>query len=167
MQPGLDPQVCWYPSIYERKHHPELPADACVRGRVIVQQATASDGSRVTLYPIYHVAADGRATAAVVRSALESRNGSAFHEADDRSTNPALPKRGHDRQTISTRPGRLQPCPGGDECGGRTTPTQSTPTQFFTLPRCSSSRSTRLGGSPHTDRIPSAPPPHAQTRCVL
>jgi hypothetical protein len=50
LQPGLDQKVCWRPSAYERKHHPELPADACVRGRLIVQEVLASDGSRVTLY---------------------------------------------------------------------------------------------------------------------
>jgi hypothetical protein len=50
LQPGLDQQICWRPSAHERKHHPELPADACVRGRLIVQQVTASDGSTVILY---------------------------------------------------------------------------------------------------------------------
>jgi len=50
LQSGLDRQVCWCPSDYERKKHPDLPADASVRGRLIVQQVTASDGSSVTLY---------------------------------------------------------------------------------------------------------------------
>jgi putative transposase len=50
LQSGLDQQVCWRPSAGERKKHPDLPADACVRGRLIVQQVTASDGSSVTLY---------------------------------------------------------------------------------------------------------------------
>ena len=50
LQSGLDRQVCWRPSAYERKKHPDLPADACVRGRLVVQQVTASDGSSVTLY---------------------------------------------------------------------------------------------------------------------
>lgn len=50
LQSGLDQQVCWCPSAYERKRHPDLPADACVRGRLIVQRVTASDGSPVTLY---------------------------------------------------------------------------------------------------------------------
>jgi len=50
LQSGLDQEVRWCPSAYERKRHPELPADACVRGRLIVQQVTASDGSNVTLY---------------------------------------------------------------------------------------------------------------------
>ena len=50
LQSGLDQEVCWRPSAYERKHHPELPAAASVRGRFIVQEVAASDGSRVTLY---------------------------------------------------------------------------------------------------------------------
>jgi len=50
LRSGLDQQVCWRPSAYERKRHPDLPADACVRGRLIVQQVQASNGSLVTLY---------------------------------------------------------------------------------------------------------------------
>lgn len=47
---GTDRQVVWRPSAQERKKHPNLPADACVRGRLIVQQVTASNGDLVTLY---------------------------------------------------------------------------------------------------------------------
>jgi putative transposase len=50
LRSGLDRQVCWRPSAYERKRHPGLPVDACVRGRLIVQQVAASDGSSVMLY---------------------------------------------------------------------------------------------------------------------
>ena len=50
LRPGLDQEVCWRPSAYERKQHPELPADACVRGRLIVQEVLGSDDSHVTLY---------------------------------------------------------------------------------------------------------------------
>jgi hypothetical protein len=50
LRSGLDREVCWRPSAYERKHHSELPADACVRGRLTVQEVLASDGSHVTLY---------------------------------------------------------------------------------------------------------------------
>jgi len=50
LQPGLDHQVVWRPSAYERKRHPHLPAHACVRGRLIVRKVIASDGSLVTLY---------------------------------------------------------------------------------------------------------------------
>src|SRR6266498_948841 len=47
---GTDQQVCWHPSAYERKQHPELPADASVSGRLIVQKVTTSAGTSVTLY---------------------------------------------------------------------------------------------------------------------
>jgi hypothetical protein len=50
LESGFDQQIGWRPSAYERRRHPDLPADACVRGRLIVQQVTASDGSIVTLY---------------------------------------------------------------------------------------------------------------------
>jgi len=50
LQSGLDQQVCWRPSAYERKQHPDLPADACVRGRLIAQQVKTSNGSSVMLY---------------------------------------------------------------------------------------------------------------------
>lgn len=50
LQSGLDREVSWRPSAYERKRHPDLPEDAGVRGRLIIQQVKATDGSSVTLY---------------------------------------------------------------------------------------------------------------------
>jgi len=50
LTPGMDQQVSWRPSPYERKRHPSLPADACVHGRSIVRQVQASNGETVTLY---------------------------------------------------------------------------------------------------------------------
>jgi hypothetical protein len=50
LTPGTDERVCWRPSRWERKQHPDLPADACVQGRLIVEQVTASDHTSVTLY---------------------------------------------------------------------------------------------------------------------
>ncbi len=47
---GTDEKVCWRPSRWERKQHPDLPADACVQGRLIVEQVTDSNGESVTLY---------------------------------------------------------------------------------------------------------------------
>jgi len=47
---GTDQQVCWRPSAYERKQHPELPVDASVSGRLIMQEVTTSAGTSVTLY---------------------------------------------------------------------------------------------------------------------
>jgi hypothetical protein len=47
---GTDQKVRWRPSADDRQRHPELPADACVQGRLIVQQVQASAGTSVTLY---------------------------------------------------------------------------------------------------------------------
>ena len=48
--PATDEPVCWRPSAYERKRHPDLPADACVHGRFIAQQVKASNGVTMTLF---------------------------------------------------------------------------------------------------------------------
>jgi putative transposase len=50
LTPGTEHQVCWRPSRWERKQHPELPADACVRGRLIVERVTTSAGKSSLLY---------------------------------------------------------------------------------------------------------------------
>ena len=47
---AIDRPLWWRPSLHDRKHHPGLPADACVRGRIIKQQVTASNGVTMTLY---------------------------------------------------------------------------------------------------------------------
>lgn len=48
--PATDQPVVWRPSAYERKQHPDLPADACVHGRFIAQRVKASNGVSQTLY---------------------------------------------------------------------------------------------------------------------
>lgn len=50
LRPGTDSPVCWRPSAYERRQHPDLPADACVRGRLIVRHVVASNGASMILY---------------------------------------------------------------------------------------------------------------------
>jgi hypothetical protein len=50
LTPGTDQKICWRPSRWERKQHPELPPNACVWGRLIVAQVTASNGKSVLLY---------------------------------------------------------------------------------------------------------------------
>ena len=50
LTPGTDQRVCWRPSRWERKQHPELPPDACVWGRLIVEKVTASNGRSMVLY---------------------------------------------------------------------------------------------------------------------
>jgi putative transposase len=43
-------RVEWRPSRDDRRAHPELPADAVVRGRLIVAHVTGKDGQRIRLY---------------------------------------------------------------------------------------------------------------------
>lgn len=42
---GTDRQVEWRPSRWDRTSHPQLPAEACVRGRLVVRKVYPSDGS--------------------------------------------------------------------------------------------------------------------------
>ena len=50
MRPGTDAPFCWRPSRADRKSHPDLPADACVRGRLIYVRITSSNGASTDLY---------------------------------------------------------------------------------------------------------------------
>jgi hypothetical protein len=50
LKSGTDHKMCWRPSRWERKQHPELPADACVWGRLIAERVTASNGKSMMLY---------------------------------------------------------------------------------------------------------------------
>lgn len=43
---GTDREVIWKPSREERKKHPELPADACVRGRLVVMRVQPDNGAQ-------------------------------------------------------------------------------------------------------------------------
>jgi putative transposase len=47
---GQEQRVEWRPSRDDRKAHPELPADAVVRGRLIVAHVVGEDGKRFKLY---------------------------------------------------------------------------------------------------------------------
>lgn len=46
----LDENFVWKPSRWDRNRHPELLADACVRGRLISCQVTTSKGTTVQLF---------------------------------------------------------------------------------------------------------------------
>jgi hypothetical protein len=47
---GTERHVEWRPSRDDRRAHPELPADAVVRGRLLVAQVEGEDGKRLKLY---------------------------------------------------------------------------------------------------------------------
>ena len=42
---GLDRPIVWKPSREDRRSHPDLPADACVRGRLIARQVRPNNGA--------------------------------------------------------------------------------------------------------------------------
>lgn len=50
---GMDFAVTWTPSREERKRHPHLPADARVRGRLVVRQVQPSSGARPFLLALF------------------------------------------------------------------------------------------------------------------
>lgn len=47
---GKERRIEWRPSREDRRAHPELPADAVVRGRLIVAHVAGADGKLLTLY---------------------------------------------------------------------------------------------------------------------
>jgi hypothetical protein len=50
LQDGLDRAILWKPSRDDRRKHPDLPADACVRGRLIARRVHPYNGAPLLLY---------------------------------------------------------------------------------------------------------------------
>jgi hypothetical protein len=53
LQDGMDRPVVWKPSPDDRRSHPDLPADACVRGRLIVRQVQPNNGAAPVLLALF------------------------------------------------------------------------------------------------------------------
>jgi hypothetical protein len=53
LRDGIDRPLVWRPSRWDRKSHPDLPADACVRGRLIVRQVQPDNGTRPFLLYLF------------------------------------------------------------------------------------------------------------------
>lgn len=53
LQDGMDRAVVWKPSRDDRRSHPDLPADACVKGRLIVRQVKPSDDAEPFLVALF------------------------------------------------------------------------------------------------------------------
>jgi len=53
LRDGIDRRLVWRPSRDDRKSHPQLPAEAAVAGRLIVQRVQPSDGSEAILLPLF------------------------------------------------------------------------------------------------------------------
>ena len=50
---GVDRPVAWKPSREDRSSHPELPAEACVEGRLIIRQVQPSNGEEAFLLALF------------------------------------------------------------------------------------------------------------------
>ena len=50
---GIDRVVEWKPSNFERSHHPHLPPDACVQGRLLVRQVQPHNGNAAFLLALF------------------------------------------------------------------------------------------------------------------
>lgn len=53
LRDGIDREVTWKPSRDDRKSHPDLPADACVRGRLIVRQVQPDNSEKPFLLALF------------------------------------------------------------------------------------------------------------------
>ena len=50
---GMDEPIVWRPTAHDRRQHPDLPADACVAGRLVARQVQPSDGSKPFLLVVF------------------------------------------------------------------------------------------------------------------
>jgi len=58
LQDGTDRLIQWKPTRADRRSHPGLPKDACVSGRLIVQQVQPSNGDKPFLLALFATVAD-------------------------------------------------------------------------------------------------------------
>jgi hypothetical protein len=58
LQDGMDREVVWKPSREDRKSHPDLPPEACVRGRLLVRQVQPDNGAAPFLLALFTTLAD-------------------------------------------------------------------------------------------------------------
>jgi hypothetical protein len=59
LRDGTDRVMDWKPTREDRRTHPELPADACVRGRLIVRQVRPRNGAQVFLLSLFTTLEEG------------------------------------------------------------------------------------------------------------
>jgi hypothetical protein len=53
LRDGIDREMVWKPSRDDRRNHPDLPADACIQGRLLIREVQAHDGSAAFLLPFF------------------------------------------------------------------------------------------------------------------
>ena len=65
LQDGIERELEWKPSKWEQRAHPELPADACVRGRLFIRKVKPDNGGPALLLALFTT------VSATVREAFE------------------------------------------------------------------------------------------------
>jgi len=53
LRDGIDRELEWKPSMHDRKRHPDLPEDACVKGRLLVREVQPNDGGAAFLLALF------------------------------------------------------------------------------------------------------------------
>ena len=53
LRDGIDRALVWKPTAADRRTNPDLPADACVSGRLLVRQVQPNDGKAAFLLPFF------------------------------------------------------------------------------------------------------------------
>lgn len=53
LRDGIDREIVWKPSRDDRRRHPDLPAEACVQGRLLVRQVQPNNGGAAFLLPLF------------------------------------------------------------------------------------------------------------------
>jgi hypothetical protein len=53
LRDGMDLRMQWTPSQHDQKSHPELPADACIQGRLIVRRVQPSNSEEAFLLAVF------------------------------------------------------------------------------------------------------------------
>lgn len=53
LRDGIDRALLWRPSVDDRRNHPDLPADSCVQGRLMVRQVQPDNGSAPFLLALF------------------------------------------------------------------------------------------------------------------
>ena len=53
LRDGIDRELVWKPSAADRRSHPDLPAEACVRGRLMVREVQPDNGADAFLLAIF------------------------------------------------------------------------------------------------------------------
>lgn len=61
LRDGIDQRIHWKPSRDDRRSHPQLPADVCVVGRLIVRQVQPSNGTKPFLLALFSTLLEDRA----------------------------------------------------------------------------------------------------------